>query len=303
MAFFFKGFAFLAKVLAVLLISPVFILTACRDPAIPPAFRLDLPALPPAWEAVLGPPHWQIEWFTPDGSLRSREGPAGALPEVELAAEWASPVLAYPFWPERGLLPGAMYPAGAIAPFDTDGPSLRLSWEAGPAARFYRALASARQAEAVSAGGLTAAAGKRRPDRFDWPRFRELLRNGDIPPEIRADPWLADWDAIAAHTVQSGFDRRRIQPRPREPVSLDIPWPGPWAASSPFAEVRLWKAGETVIVDAAEEAETLVSAEGALRYSRAGVVRIPRSGSYSIEAVPKLQFWNSDLRFNRKSGL
>jgi hypothetical protein len=250
----------MALALAVLLISPVFTLTACRDPVIPPAFGLDLPALPPAWEAVLGPPHWRLEWFAPDGSLRSREGPAGALPEVALAAEWASPVLAYPFWPERGLLPGAMYPAGAVAPFDADGPRLRLSWEAGPAARFYRALA---------------AAGGKRPERFDWPRFRELLRNGGIPPEVRADPWLADWDAAAAHTARSGFDRRRIQSRPREPVSLLIPWPGPWAASSPFAEARLWQAGETVIIDAAEEAETLVSPEGALRYNRTGTVRIP----------------------------
>jgi hypothetical protein len=256
-------------------ISPVLILAACGDPAIPPAFRLDLPDLPPAWEAVLGPPHWKIEWFTPDGRLRSREGSAGALPEVEIAAEWASPVLAYPFWPEHGLLPGVMRPAGAIAPFDADGPRLRLSWEAGPEARFYRALASALSVEAASAGGLSAAVEKRRPDRFDWPRFRDLLRNGDIPPEIRADPWLADWDAAAARTVQSGFDRRRIQPRPREPINLEVPWPGPWAGSSPFAEIRHWKAGETVTVDAGEEADTLVSPGGVLRYNRDGVIRIP----------------------------
>jgi hypothetical protein len=101
------------------------------------------------------------------------------------------------------------------------------------------------------------------------------LRNGDIPPEIRADPWLAGWDEIAALTVQSGFDRRRIKARPREPVTVTIPCPGPWAGASPFAEVRLWEAGETVTVEAAAEADTLVSPGGMLRYNRDGVVWIP----------------------------
>jgi hypothetical protein len=157
-----------------------------------------------------------------------------------------------------------MRPAGAIAPFDADGPNLRLSWEAGPEARFYRALAAAWET------------GTRRPDRFDWPRFRDLLRDGNIPPELRADPWLADWDEAAIRTAQSGFDRRRIQPRPRTPVTLSVPWPGPWAGSSPFTETYLWEPGDTVTIEAAAEADTLVSPSGVLRYSQTGVVRIPR---------------------------
>jgi antitoxin component of MazEF toxin-antitoxin module len=32
-------------------------------------------------------------------------------------------------------------------------------------------------------------------------------------------------------------------------------------------------------------------------------VEIRDAGNEIVEAVPKLQFWNSNLRFNRKSGL
>jgi hypothetical protein len=248
---------------------------ACRDPVIPQSYRLILPAVPPAWEEILGPPRWRVEWFGPDGRLRYGEGPAAALPETDLLVEWASPVLAYPFWPDRGLAPGYMRPAGAIAPFDVQDGSLRLTWEAGPEAWFYRALASAPAALTASGNGLSEAAAGRHPGRFDWPRFRDLLRNGSIPREVQDDPWLAEWDAVAEKTVQSGFDRRRIKARSRAPLTVIVPWPGPWAGSSPFAEVRLWEAGETVTVEASEETDTLVSPGGMLRYGLNGTIRIP----------------------------
>ncbi|MDR0376278.1 MAG: hypothetical protein LBH70_00625 [Spirochaetaceae bacterium] len=247
----------------------VFILIACRDPVIPPAYRLILPAVPSAWDAVLGPPRWRIEWFGPDGRLHSGEGSAAAPPEVTIPVEWASPVLAYPFWPDRELPPGRMRPAGALAPFDAEGGGLRLTWEAGPEAWFYRALAAAASGE-----GLSATETKRRPDRFDWPRFRDLLQSGGVPPEIREDPWLADWDVIAAKTVQSGFDRRRIRARSHEDLTICVPWPGPWVGSSPFAEVRHWEAGETVTIAASPEADTLISPGGMLRYNVNGAVRV-----------------------------
>jgi hypothetical protein len=179
--------------------------------------------------------------------------------------------LAYPFWPEQGLFPGYMRPAGAIAPFDVDGSSLRLSWRAGPEAWFYRTLAM--EITAASTNNLSSAG--RSPDRFDWPRFRDLLQSCDIPPEIQSDPWLTDWDTVAARTVQSGFDRRRIQARIREPVTVNIPYSGPWAGSSPFTETHLWEAGEQVTLEATSEADTLVSPGGVLRYSRDGAVWTP----------------------------
>jgi hypothetical protein len=257
---------------ALLPVTLALILFACRDPAIPPSCRLVLPALPPAWETILGPPRWRVEWFDRDGLLRTGEGTAAALPKTDLPEEWSSPVLAYPFWPERGLAPGYMRPAGAVAPFDIDGGRLRLTWKAGPEAWFYRALAAAYK---TAGAGLSVSAAGRRPDCFDWPRFRSLLESGDIPPEIRADPWLAEWDAVAEKTVQSGFDRRRIQVRSSESLTASVPWPGPWAGTSPFTEVRQWEAGETVTIEAVPEAGTLVSPGGMLRYNRDGVIRIP----------------------------
>jgi hypothetical protein len=265
----------------ILMLSLTFILFACRNPVIPASYRLVIPALPPAWEAILGPPQWRVEWFTPDGRLHSGEGTAAALPGVDLPVEWASPVLAYPFWPDRSLGPGCMRPAGALAPFDVEGGDLCLTWEAGPEAWFYRALAAA-----SSGGELSGTAAGRRPDRFDWPRFRNLLHDGDIPQEVQNDPWLADWDTIAAKTVQSGFDRRRIRASPREPLTLSVPWPGPWAGSSPFAEVRHWEAGETVTVDAPAEADTLISPGGMLRYNMNGTVRIPQDKRIEIPILP-----------------
>jgi hypothetical protein len=256
-------------------LSLAFILPACRDPVIPQSYRLILPAVPPAWETILGPPQWRVEWIDPDGLLHSGEGPEDALPEVNIPAEWASPVLAYPFWPDRGLTPGRMRPAGGLAPFDAQGGVLRLTWEAGPEAWFYRALASSLAAAASSEEGLSAVEAERRPDRFDWPRFRNLLRSDDVPQEIQEDPWLAGWDTIAAKTVQSGFDRRRIQVRSGESLTISVPWPGPWAGSSPFAEIRFWNTGEIVTVEASAEADTLISAGGMLRYNINGTVRVP----------------------------
>jgi hypothetical protein len=75
--------------------------------------------------------------------------------------------------------------------------------------------------------------------------------------------------------VQSGFDRRRIQARSHEPLTIGVPWPGPWAGSSPFAEVHFWDAGETVTVEATAEADTLISPSGMLRYNVNGTVRVP----------------------------
>jgi hypothetical protein len=167
-----------------------------------------------------------------------------------------------------------MHPAGALAPFDVEGASLRLTWEAGPDAYFYRAQAAALKKAEVAG----TAAGKRRPEFFDWPRFRELMGSADIPPEVRADPWRVDWDSLAARTIQSGFDRRRIQAESRLPVEALIPCPGPWLGSSPFEEVRHWEAGERIMLEAGEAAEACVSPGGILKFSQEGVLWAPGGG-------------------------
>jgi hypothetical protein len=267
-------------------------LTACGKPLIPGAYPVILPEIPSAWEEMLGPPHWHLEWIDPAGRPRRFEGPPADFPALDILQEWANPVLAYPYWPEREIPPGLMRPAGALFPLDVEGSALRLSWEAAPDAWFYQALqaaygaaaaveaeaaeaAAAVEAEAVEAAAAEAAAvgaaargTSRRPEYFDWSRFRELRQGPDIPPEIREDPWLADWKAIAVQTVQSGFDRRRIRLPEQEDLWERHPGEGPWIGNSPFAAARPWASGERVNLEAVAGIRAYLSPGGILRYSR-----------------------------------
>jgi hypothetical protein len=114
------------------------------------------------------------------------------------------------------------------------------------------------------------AVGPRLPWNFDWPRFRLLFEDPSVNAEVRADPWLADWQSIAAKIVQSGFDKRRLIPEPR--INLTIPFSnganngvsrGPWIGTSPFAAPLLFEAGP--VFPAHPAADTWVSREGILR--------------------------------------
>jgi hypothetical protein len=129
---------------------------------------------------------------------------------------------------------------------------------------FYREMAASRGALAGDKPG----ADKRRPELFDWPRFRELWAGAELNPEIREDPWLADWPVLARRTLESGFDRRRISPKTRKTLGLSMPPGETWITPSPFAPARSWQEGEWVELEADLEVETLLSPQGMLRYTR-----------------------------------
>ncbi|MDR0553827.1 MAG: hypothetical protein LBG76_03375 [Treponema sp.] len=247
---------------------PLLFAAAC-EPAIPPVYRLDPPVLPSAWEETLGSPHWRIEWLGPDGRILSLE--EAALPAIEIAPERANPVLAYPFWPERGIAPGAMRPAGGIFPFDASSSLLRLSWRGGVEGSFFRALNAAHSTGAEDSG----ISPLRRGECFDWPRFRELLNSDSIPAAIREDPWLADWRSLAERTARSGFDRRRIVIQAREELAIPLPADGPWIGPSPFAAPLPWEAGNTVIAGVTGAVDTYISPGGILHCTRGAWNWIP----------------------------
>jgi hypothetical protein len=270
------GFLFFALVLA-----GAMALGACDNPVIPPEYTVEFPALPPAWQELMGPAHWRLVWFNPQGISQSKE--CGAFPEtvgssaiavlaeVECPPQWATPVLAYPYWPGRGIGPGEMRPAGCIFPFDTAGSTgstrgtIRLSWQGGVEAWFYRQLSEARSA---AIGTIEAAAlNKRRPEYFDWPRFRALMDSDVIPEAIREDPWQADWQDIAASTVKSGFDRRRIKAQATEELLVTGVPAGPFRGPSPFAKPLAQEPGVGFHVRVTARSDTYVSAEGILRVS------------------------------------
>jgi hypothetical protein len=247
------------------------LLGGCGGPAFSALYRPEPPPLPPDWLALLGEPHWRIEWISPDRGLCSGETDNAGLSllELDILEGWSSPVTAYPYWPARDIPPGLMRPAGALFPFDVREGRLILSWQGGVEAVFYRAMAVPVQ-ENPGARELT-----RRPEYFDWPRFRELWAGETLSPEIRADPWLADWPALARRTLESGFDRRRISPRIRGELRLPMPPGETWIGTSPFAEARFWKEGEWVSLETDDGVDAYISDQGILRYTREAWIWLP----------------------------
>jgi hypothetical protein len=246
----------------------------CGNPAIGGEYVLTFPDLPAAWQELLGSARWRLLWTDERGVLQTLETDGDAA--VSVPAEWATAALAFPYWPGRGILPGEMRPAGAIIPFDIRGDRLQLSWRAGAEAWFYRELAAARNvalAEAEAGGdqaSLTAALDKRRPEYFDWPRFRSLLDGDALPAAVREDPWSVDWQDLAARTVQSGFDRRRIVERQTEQLTAPRAalGEGPFAGPSPFAKPLLPSPDLGYCFAVTSRPDTYVSAGGILRVSR-----------------------------------
>jgi len=241
------------------------VLASCENGPVRSSYRLVLPELPPYWEEILGEARWRLEWVGDGGNWRVREIACGRdAPELPLVQEWTTPVLAWPFWPERGLLPGMMRPSGALFPWDCSGEKLKLSWKGGIDALFWKEFA---------AGDFSSDAAKKRyPWYFDWLRFRDLLyESGNIPEPVRLDPWLADWNSIAQRTVQSGFDRRRIVSRSF--IELTIPGSGGrWIGSSPFAPPLDAPPEGPLVLPAADVPDTWVSSGAVIKCSKSGWV-------------------------------
>jgi hypothetical protein len=81
---------------------------------------------------------------------------------------------------------------------------------------------------------------KRNPAFFDWERFRALFDNGSLPAAVLADPWVADWSAVAEKTARSGWDKRRVKARFVGETSIIPPETGRWFTTSPFAAPVDW---------------------------------------------------------------
>ena len=238
---------------------------ACGLGPIEEAYSPEFPDLPVVWEEILGEPHWRLEWIE-NGTWVYWEGKEG-FPELSLAHEWTSPVLGWPFWPEKALYPGLMYPAGALFPLDVSSGGILLSWEAGVDAFFWQKLVQNEENRKLSAT-------PRFSWFFNWPKFRELMDSDDIPVEVRENPWLADWNEIAKKTVESGFDRRRIKAEIRDEVAVFCPV-NLWAASSPFAQPVRIITEEPHILLAKKTPETWVSGSGLIRCFKDAWIFIP----------------------------
>jgi len=236
-------------------------LTCCGD-SYSSRYTLEFPRAPQTWVSLLGEPHWRVEWFSPDGGNQTADILPGGSLQIELPATWANPVSAWPYWPSHNLITGLFMPAGALFPFDVSGNSLRLSWEAGPDAVFYRELSGfAELANSVTQAGDES---KKKPANFDWLRFRELLQSENINTAARQNPWLVDWRFVAEKTIEANFDSRRLVPQTADPVSIPVP-SGPWYGSSPFASPLAFAENETPSFPVRPGLNVWICREGILR--------------------------------------
>jgi hypothetical protein len=243
------------------------VLSACGRGLMDPLYTLALPDLPPAWLELLGTPQWRIEWISP-GGIKEQAIRAGNA-EAALPQTWANPVSAWPFWPARGVAPGIFRPAGAIFPFDAAGDTLFLSWQGGVDALLYWELDAA-----WAAGKASGASSIRRPQNFDWPRFRELLNDPSILEKTKADPWTVDWKAAAAKIVSSGFYRSYIRSEDRVETPIPVS-SGPWIDTSPFAPPLLFGEGEEPVFPIGPSPKSWFSPTGILRGTTETWILIP----------------------------
>ncbi|MDR1586682.1 MAG: hypothetical protein LBS57_04420 [Treponema sp.] len=242
-------------------------------------YSLELPEIPAAWVSLPGPPQWRVEWLNPEGLKERALIGSGEKPEIRLPRTWTSAVIAWPCWPEQGIVPGVFRPAGALFPFDVSGlgraggsgGSLVLGWRGGVDAFLYWELAAAADSGAGETPEGTATA--RLPENFNWPRFRELFNDENVNKEVRGDPWLADWRGIAQKIVQSGFDKRRLVPRARSEMRIPLP-PGLWVGTSPFAAPLSFE-DTAAVFPVCEAVDTWVSEAGILRCSREAWIFLP----------------------------
>jgi hypothetical protein len=231
------------------------LLASCGEPVLRQSYRVNLPTEPDSWLEVLGKAHWLVEWNGNDGSTLSAEVvPDGTACYAGVMQEWASAVTAWPYWPDKGIKPGVMMPAGALFPFDVSGGSINLSWSGGVDAVFFWELAAL-------------ADEKRLPQNFNWLRFRKLFSDGDLPENILHDPWLADWRAIAAKTASSSFDRRRISAQKGSSFNFTAPSGGPWIGTSPFMRALDWQPGDSVTIKVVDSVDSYFCPAGILRCS------------------------------------
>ena len=247
-----------------MVLAPALLLVCCTE-RFPSGYTLELPETPAAWGSLLGEPHWHVEWIAPSGRKKAADFPPASKKriEAEIPVTWANPVTAWPWWPEHNLIAYIFKPCGALFPYDVSGKKsdvLRLSWEAGPDAIFYQELAIAFNKSALSSSE------SKTPDKFDWPRFRELFQSDALSEAVREDPWAVNWRSVAEKTITANFDRRRIVAETAVLKPFPVP-AGIWYGTSPFSKPLIIEDGEPAVfpVLTSSGINIWVSAEGILR--------------------------------------
>ena len=225
---------------------------SCGPSPIPELYRIQFPSSPELRTELLGECQWRLEYYDSEGTFCQKEITKTGTVKIGILQEWPSAILAWPYWPEKSLAAGYFFPAGAIYPLDVAGETIILSWEAGAEAFFYRELDKAQELNTGT---------NRKPEFFDWKRFRTILRETAAEELIR-NPWLANWKDIAERTIHSGFRQTYVRPENRISTEIIIPHTGPWLSASPFRFPEFWEEDEVITLFLSSRPEILVCPEG-----------------------------------------
>jgi hypothetical protein len=235
-------------------------LLSCGHGPLREQIRVVFPVIPALWKEILGEPHWRLEWYDTAGIGQCAEIPAPAAAvttpptaTVDILVHWPNAVLAWPYWPGKGVSAGLFRPAGAIYPLDARGEKITLTWRAGIDAHFYRELDKVRPLNASN----------RAPEYFDWKHFRAALWQ-TAPEDLQADPWLADWQDIAEKTVKSGFRQSLLKAETRKNTVIALPHDGPWLFASIFKPPQQWRSESAVTLPVGKHPEILACPGGFL---------------------------------------
>ncbi|MDR2481070.1 MAG: hypothetical protein LBD07_02090 [Spirochaetaceae bacterium] len=218
----------------------------------PVTYCLETPPVPAVWLETLGTPCWRFEWMENSGRLVRKNSDLSSYSGAEILQHCTNPILAFPYWPQSGVVAGVMKPAGALFPFDVQGGTIKLSFQGGVDAVFFCELAAQQN-------------NKRLPQNFDWMRFRALRIDKKINEEAWRDPWIVDWKELAEKTSESGFYSQRIKPRETVDSIICIPADGPWFGTSPFTPPFNWKNGDAVVLRLSTAVNSYFCKTGILR--------------------------------------
>jgi hypothetical protein len=251
-----KQMRFLSSMLMMLSV-PVcaFLFCGCKNPVIYSQYEVILPEIPSDWQTVLGDPVWRLEWVDESGNWQEITAQQNKSLSLEIINTKINPIIAYPYWPEKNIHPKTFFPAGALFPLDTQNDAISLDWLGGVDAQLFLYL-SKYNTEML-----------RRPEHFDWQRFRGLLRMEIENEEIKANPWIVDWEAAAQRIAQSGFRSSYIREREYTEIEVSIPESALWISPSPFEEGKHWQEGERILLKAAKSPSRYVSAKGTLVFT------------------------------------
>jgi hypothetical protein len=189
--------------------------------------RLRLPELPEHWRRAFPELRFQLAYPEADcpqsGALP--DALPGARPAVRLPKRANGPVLAYP-WARGVRLP----PAGGLFPLDLapDGDTLELSWEHGPAAEVFQALAR---------------------EGFDIARVNARRLVAEMLVHSAGDPGCLDLESLADRLASGEFRVTDIRPLPARELTLQVP-PGTWFLESPFRPAQTLAPGQALMLPA-----------------------------------------------------